>query len=133
MICMSDPAARVTLRVPRSAPLGSKVPIVVLIENESAAPVELYLRGREIAYDIRVTRAGGDVVWRRLEGQVVPAILRLETIAPGKPIELRDSWDQRNNAGETVAPGEYAVSATVLSDGHSTLESVTLPLRIDRR
>ncbi len=123
----------VTLHAPETVPAGTAIPIAVRIENKSAEPLELYLRGREIAYDVLVTAPGGDVVWRRLEGEVVQAILRLEVLGPGQALEFRDSWDQRDNAGELVAPGVYTIRGAVLSDGSSTLESAAVALRIDRK
>lgn len=123
----------VTLHAPRTATVGTAIPIIMRIENKSDAPLELYLRGRKATYDFLVTASGGDVVWRRLEGEVVQAILRLEVLGPGQILEFRDSWDQRDNAGELVAPGAYTIRGTVLSDGSSTLESAAVALRIDRK
>jgi hypothetical protein len=122
----------VTLHVPASAASGAAVPITMRVENKSGVPLELYLRGRDIAYDFIVTASDGDIVWRRLEGQIVQAILRLEALAPGQVLEFRDSWDQRDGAGKLVAPGLYTVRGTVLSDGPLTLESSAVPFRIDR-
>ena len=128
-----DGYPRVTLHIPETAPVGSAIPITIRIENETAAPIDLYLRGRDIAFDVLVTGSGGEIVWRRLEGEVVQAILRLEVLLPGQAIEVRDSWDQRTKSGETVAPGIYAVVGKVLSDGSSTLESAAVAVRIGQK
>lgn len=121
----------VTLHAPESVAAGTAIPITMRVENKSAKPLELYLRGREITFDFIVTAGDGDVVWRRLEGQIVQAILRFEVLAPGQILEFGDSWDQRDNAGEMVPAGLYAVRGSVLSDGSLTLESPAVPLRID--
>jgi len=126
----ADPNIRLTLHIPERVPTGSVVEITMRIENVSAEPVELYLRGLELTCDFVVTAPNGDIVWRRLEGQVVPAILRLEVLRPGLAIECRDSWCQVNNAGDPVVPGPYAVHGVVLTEGSSTLESAALSFRI---
>jgi hypothetical protein len=99
-----------------AAPLGAPVLITIRVKNLGKIPLELYLRGREIAYDIAIMGSGGETVWRRLEGAIVPAILRLEILEPGGVIELRDSWNQRDRAGELVPPGVYTILARVLSE-----------------
>lgn len=123
----------VTLGAPESVPAGATISITIRIENKSGKPLELYLRGREPTYDFIVTARDGDVVWRRLEGEVVPAILRVEVLEPGQILYFRDSWDQRDNVGELVPPGSYTMQGTVLTDGSSKLESPAIPLRIDRK
>lgn len=123
----------VTVHAPESVPPGAAIPITMRVENKSGEPLELYLRGREIAYDFVVIASDGGMVWRRLEGQIVQAILRLEVLAPGQVLEFRDNWDQRDIGGKLVPPGLYTLRGTVLSDGSLTLESSAVPLRIDRK
>jgi len=101
------------------------------VENSSAEPVELYLRGRETTVDFVVADASGEIIWRRLENEVVLAILRIEVLLPGQMIEVGDTWDQRDNSGRQVAPGEYSVRGEVLTDGSLTLESASVAFRID--
>lgn len=128
-----DPNIRLALEIPGRVPAGSVIPITMRLENTSTAPVELYLRGRELTCDFLVTAPGGAIVWRRLEGEVVPAILRLEVLLPGRTIDFRDSWDQVGNSGELVAPGAYSIVGAVLTDGPSRLESAAVALQIDRK
>jgi hypothetical protein len=113
--------------------LGKAVPIIIRLENKSAEPLELYLRGREATCDIVVTANDGHVVWRRLEGEVVPAIIQLAVLAPGEIVEVRDIWDQRDNSGLPAQPGSYTIRGSVLTDGSATLESPAIPLRITRK
>jgi hypothetical protein len=69
-------------------------------------------------------------VWQRLAGAVVPAIVRLETLAAGAALELRATWDQRGAGGAPVAPGRYAARALLLTDGPAPLGSPAVPLEI---
>lgn len=123
----------VTLHAPETVSTGKPVQIFIRVQNKSAEPLTLYLRGREATYDFVVTARDGGTVWRRLEGEIVPAILRLEVLGPGQTLEFGGVWPQRDNGGELVAPGSYTIRGTVLSDGSAKLESPAISLRITRR
>jgi hypothetical protein len=123
----------VTIEFPETVSAGATIPITMRIANTSSEPLELYLHGREATYDFIVTSSDGDIVWRRLEGQTVQAILRVDVLAPGQALELRESWNQRDNAGKRVAPGSYYIRGTLLGEGSSALESPVVPLRIKRK
>jgi len=120
----------VTLHLQQRARSGRGIPILVRVANTGAGPIELYLRGREPTFDVIVSGPGGDVVWSRLEGEIVQAILRLETLGPGEAMELHQEWDQRDNSGLLVEPGRYTVKAVVLTDGTMVLESPEVALEI---
>lgn len=107
---------RLLLELPERVPPGRAVPITLVVENLTDRPLDLYLRGRTIAFDLTVRRADGGVVWRRLEDEVIPAILRIETLQPRGRLELRAEWDQRTNAGEPVPPGDYEVQGELLTE-----------------
>ena len=129
---VEDPAdsMRVELVMPRTVEAGAAVPIAIRIANTTERPLELHLQGRTIAFDLIVRRRDA-VVWRRLEGAAVPAILQLRMLAPGEVLELADSWVQRDNDGARVEPGEYSVSGTVPTDA-SPIHAGPLRLTIDR-
>jgi len=120
-----DPVAgaRVTLVVPDTVARGAKVPIVIRVSNTTSAPLDLYLRGRDIAFDITVTDSAGAELWRRLEGETVLAIIQIKTLGPGEKLELSDDWDQRTKSGGPAAAGVYGIRGSVLTDGSSSLVS----------
>ena len=120
---------RLELDVPAEASARSAVPIVLRVTNTRDPAVDLYLRGREIAFDVIATREDGEVVWRRLENEVVPAILRIETLEPNASIELRTSWRLETTAGTPVQPGTYALEGVLLTDGPA-LHTPPVPLRL---
>lgn len=107
---------RLLLELPERVPPGRAVPITLVVENLTDRPLALYLRGRTIAFDLTVRRADGGVVWRRLEDEVIPAILRIEPLQPRGRLELSAEWDQRTNAGEPVPPGDYEVQGELLTE-----------------
>ena len=126
-----DPNIRLTLKIPERVRAASIIPIMMSMENTSAKPLDLYVRGREMTFDVVVRARSGETVWRRLEGEVIPAILKLEVLVPGQPIVFRESWDQVGDSGELIAPGLYSVTGAVLTDGSFTLESEAVPLQIE--
>ena len=133
-VSAQQPASlRLEISVPTEVRSGSPVPIALRARNTGGAPLELYLRGRTIAFDIVVAREDGAVVWQRLHGQTIPAILRVETLAPGGVLELTDVWDQRTNAGQRVAPGRYTVQGMLPTDAPEPLRTPPAPLRITAR
>ena len=119
---------RVEMVVPREVAAGEPVPITLRIANTAKRPIELHLQGRTITFDVVVHR-GDAVVWRRLEGATVPAILQLRTLAAGEVIELKDVWRQTDARGVQVAPGDYTVSGSVPTDG-KPLRTAAAALRI---
>jgi hypothetical protein len=106
---------RVEIAAPPSVALGEPVPIAIRIANTADRPIELHLQGRTTVFDLTVSR-GDSVVWRRLEGELSPAILQIRTLAPGEVLELKDTWDQRSNAGGPVGPGTYSVTGLMPTD-----------------
>jgi hypothetical protein len=104
------------LMLPEKVVAGQNVAITLVVENVTDRALELYLRGRTIAFDLIVTAPDGAVVWRRLEDEVIPAIVRIETLPPGGRLELRGDWDQRTNAGLPVPSGEYQVRGELLTE-----------------
>lgn len=107
---------RVSLSAPDSAPAGSTVPMAIRLENVGIAPLELYFRGRAIAYDIVIRDTAGQTVWRRLQGQIIPSIIQVKVLDPGEVLELPHEWDQRNDRRELVEPGYYMAHGIVLTD-----------------
>ena len=106
---------RVEIVVPPKVAAGVPVPIAIRIGNPTARPIELHLQGRTVVFDLIVSRED-EVVWRRLEGESVTAILQLRMLAPGEVLELKDTWQQKDGAGRTVGPGEYSVTGVVPTD-----------------
>jgi hypothetical protein len=72
------------------------------------------------------------VVWRRLAGEVIPAVVQLRTLAPGEVLELRAEWDGRPARG-APAPGDYWVRGLLLTDGPEPLATPAAGLRIVTR
>jgi len=124
---------RLQLEVPAQVPAGAPVPIVLRVTNTGAAARELYLRGRTVAFDVTIAREGGAVVWRRLDGQAIEAIVQLRVLQPGEALTLEHRWDQRDRRGEPVAPGIYTVQGALLTDEPEPRRTTIRTLRITPR
>jgi hypothetical protein len=116
---MTDPPTqlRIGLTAPESARLGSTIPLVIRLENVGETPLELYLRGRTVAFDIHIRDGNGRVVWHRLEGEIVPGIIQVRILNPREALDLSHEWDQRTNGHDVVEAGLYTAEGLVLTDG----------------
>ena len=112
---MSD-TLRFNLDIPASVRRGVAVPITMRVINTGPHPVELYLRGRTIAFDIVVENAMSETVWHRLKGAAIDASLQLRILQPSEELVLASQWNQKSNDGHDVPTGEYTVRASLLSD-----------------
>jgi hypothetical protein len=106
----------VALSVPRERPLGAPVKLELTLRNAGTRAASLTLGGLQVAFDFTVSTLDGRVVWSRLHGEVVPAILQIRSLAAGETLSFHDEWDQRDNAGRPVPPGSYAVAGSVAGD-----------------
>jgi hypothetical protein len=109
---------------------GERVPITLRLQNTSNKAVDVYLTGRPIAFDLVVAREGGEVVWRRLEGETVPMVLQIRQLATDEILKFQEIWDQRTNRGEPVGPGLYTLQGFLLTDSPDPLTTAPVPLRI---
>jgi hypothetical protein len=108
---------RLYLDLPKEVKVGEEVVMTLRVKNAADRPLDLYLTGEPPAFDLIVTDEEGEVVWRRLEGQVVTMVLRLETLAPAAALTFSHPWDQRDDDGVPVAPGTFTVRGEVLTEG----------------
>ncbi len=122
---------RLTLEFRERVREGEPVPVTLRVENVGSATLDLYLTGRPVAFDLVVTDREGAVVWRRLEGEIMAAVLRIEILEPGGALSFDDVWDQRSNAGEPVTAGEYFLHGELLRED-GPLASAPRPLVIER-
>jgi hypothetical protein len=129
LVAMPAQSLRVEIDVPPRVAAGDSVPITLRATNAGTGLLELYLMGRSVTFDITITDSGGRVVWRRLEGETVPAILQVRVMAPGDSLQLDHVWNQQTNRGQSVEPGTYTVTAAIITDAQP-LRTPTAPLRI---
>ena len=105
--------------------------ISLTVENDTPRTIDLYLRGRAPTFDVIVKRADGEIVWQRLENEIIPAIVSLRTLASAERLELTTVWDQRTGRGRSARTGEYTARGVLLLEGESQ-ETESVPFRIER-
>lgn len=123
-------ALRLELEAPEEVAPGEIVTFRLRLRNTGRAPAVVYLRGREIAFDIVVAGGGGDTVWRRLTDAPIPAIAQVRRLDAGGALLLEERWDQRDRAGRAAPPGRYLVHGVLLTDQPTALETTPVTLRI---
>jgi hypothetical protein len=109
---------------------GRPVPISLTLTNRAMHPMTVAMQGRPPAFDITVARRDGQVVWRRLAGQVVPAILAVRTLAPAETLTFTATWNGRAADGSPPAPGRYIVTGSLPSDPPEVLTTPPEPLEL---
>jgi hypothetical protein len=134
LLLMASPgdSMRFEIVAPDSVPAGEPVPILLRLSNPGRETITVYLQGRPIAFDITVSDGEGRVVWRRLAGKVVTAILAVRELEPGATLEFRDVWPQVDGSGEPIASGDYVLSGSLLTDHPEPLRTPPHALRITR-
>lgn len=105
------------LVLPPSARQGAPVRITLRARNRSGRPLDLILRGRTATFDVTVAHRGGEVVWRRLEDSIIPAIVHVRTLAPAERLVIRASWDLRTRQRTPLGPGDYEARGLLLVEG----------------
>ena len=124
------PLPELLLEVPATVERGAPVAITLHVTHPGPDALEIYLRGRAATFDVEVTDAQGHVVWRRLEGAVIPGIVQLRVLWPGERFDLHASWDQRDGTGAPVPAGDYRVRARLLTDALEPAWTAPVPLRV---
>jgi hypothetical protein len=107
---------KVRLEAPEFASQRERIQYSVVVENTGESTIEAHLQGREPVHDLTVTGDGGEIVWRRLKGEIGQAILRIDVLAPRESLRIPGEWDQRDSAGHYVEPGFYTLQASVPTD-----------------
>jgi hypothetical protein len=118
------------VQAPPSVHAGEPIPIELVLTNRTERPITLYLQGRPLAFDVTVTREDGSVVWRRLEGQVVSAILAVRALVPAESLTFETVWDGRLPGGAAAPPGRYRVTGSLATDQPEGLTTPAAPLQI---
>lgn len=118
------------VHAPTSVHAGEPVPIELVLTNRTERPITLYLQGRPLAFDVTVTREDGRLVWRRLEGQVVSAILAVRALAPAESLTFEVVWDGRLPGGAPIPAGQYRITGSVPTDQPEALTTPPVPLQI---
>ncbi len=98
------------LELPREAESGSPIAAVLRVRNLTDRPIDLYLRGRTFTVDVIARRPDGDALWRRLEGEIIPAMIHHQRLVPARSIVIPIAWTW------TLGTGEYQLEALLLTE-----------------
>ncbi|HKT58430.1 MAG TPA: BsuPI-related putative proteinase inhibitor [Gemmatimonadales bacterium] len=118
------------VHAPTSVRAGEPVPIQLVLTNRTERPLTIYLQGRPLAFDITVSREDGTVIWRRLQGQVVSAILAVRELKPAESLSFDAVWDGRLRDGRAAPPGRYLITGHLPTDKPEGLTTAAVSLQI---
>jgi len=86
---------KLRLKLPEKVKAGVAVPMTLRAENLRQEPLDLYLTGRPIAFDIIVLDEEGRVAWRRLEGEIIWRARSFQWFSAWKPWPRGTSCNSR--------------------------------------
>jgi hypothetical protein len=134
---------RLELQLPDSVSSGKVVPIWLIVTNRSADSIRLKLdaNGQSLAapeFDVEVHDAVGSEVWRRIRPNMDKGLRPIRVgnadsrvIPPHGRLAWSAGWNQRNNHGTLVAPGEYSLVGIIpaVVPGLAATDSLRSPRR----
>jgi len=105
--------------------LGDKVTARMRLINCSTVNTNLYFNTTQ-RYEMTIEpEGGGEQVWSSSDGKKFDDVRATEMIPPGETVVYTEEWDQKNKAGEQVAPGIYRVSFHSVGCGREGDEDCT--------
>jgi hypothetical protein len=113
----------IELLLPSAASLGDTVKIVLRLRNDGPKAITLQLPGRPVAFDVVISRAEGQRVWRRLNHGAVSSALMLLNLPPRGFKDFVLLWPQVDGTGNRVAPGRYRVTGILPIEGGGQLRT----------
>jgi hypothetical protein len=88
-------------------------PILLTITVAAGEPITLYYRTTQ-RYEIVITDQADEEVWRWSKDKSFGQVLEEVTLEENETLVFSETWDQRDNDGQPVPPGNYTVTATSL-------------------
>ena len=94
---------------------GDAVRMKLTLRNVSDEPVDFVTGGRP-PHDFVVSTPDGEQVWHWLCAKIILLPLDSQTLEPGEVMEFTGEWEQVDNRGEPVPPGDYLVQGVLDMD-----------------
>ena len=107
---------------------GELVELTLAATNSGSAPVTLTAPSSQL-YDFVVLQNSLEV-WRWSRGRMFLTVLTPLTIRPGETRRFKEKWDQRDQAGRPVGPGDYVVEGILIGGKETGLNPERLPITI---
>jgi len=89
---------------------GEPVELTLRLINCASEPITHHFRDAQ-RYDFAAKVQDGDEVWRWSGGMDFAQVEGEETFQPAQEVTFTETWDQLDNEGQPVAPGQYEVTA----------------------
>jgi hypothetical protein len=105
------------LEMPGKIKLGTTVPLILRVKNISNKVIKLereYLKGYPLSHSFRVTTLDGNEIWYWEQPESnLQFRLYGKDLLPGETDLITGDWQQVDNAGNPVPPGNYLIEGTV--------------------
>lgn len=120
----------IRLELPQAVMSGRPVPLRVVARNVGERPAHFNVSEPQTVNFV-VLGADGRVVWSLFGDEpLVQDPVLAPPLAPGAERVFTHTWDQRDNQGRRVPPGQYSVGAVLYAEvGAQRLGPVALAIR----
>jgi len=108
--------------------LGEPVAITLSVTNRGDLPAQLEFANAQ-KFELTVTRKGREV-WRWSAGRMLAQVLATITLGPGDTLTFQEEWNQLDNDGDRVPPGDYTVAGWLTAKGRREMTRTTADIRI---
>jgi hypothetical protein len=111
--------------------VGEAVPLTFSVTNtQTSSRILKFASGQE--FDIEISRDGREV-WRWSNGKMFPQMVRILPLGPGEVLQFKETWDQQDNEGHLLAPGDYMATAYLKLMGAEQPVAPSLKIKIKAR
>lgn len=94
--------------------LGEPVQFTLTVRNPTQNAL-IFTRPTSQEYDFIVRTSGGAEVWRWSHDRAFLQVIETTTFLPGQARTFTETWEQRDNNGQQVVAGTYAVTGVFTS------------------
>jgi hypothetical protein len=89
---------------------GKPIKMTLRLVNCASKPITRNFPDAQ-RYDFSVKKKDGDEVWRWSKGMAFEEVEAEETYQPAEQVTFVETWDQLDDKGKQVKPGQYEVTA----------------------
>lgn len=102
--------------------LGEPIKVMLSITNVSSEPIGLKFQ-KNLEFDLTVRKEVDllfaqvpKTVWKLSENQKIYPEAHTSVIEPGKTLDFKGVWDQKDREGKPVNPGNYQIIGNLMAD-----------------
>lgn len=101
----------------------------LIVKNPSKIDAQLTFSSAQ-KYDF-IVKKGQEEIWRWGSGKVFAMMMDQIVLPPGESLQYTETWDQKDNEGETVLPGKYELAGVLKTYPEIVTQPVVVEIKAD--